>query len=78
MEEGVTFANSIADKPFTHLRVSTRPVIGAENAQQIFDGKIYLLMCSSVATWWHGWTMSRGPGAKGAPRERQKIFKKRK
>ena len=27
---------------------------------------------SGVATGWHGWTMSRGPGAKGAPeRERQ-------
>ena len=27
---------------------------------------------SGVATGWHGWTMSMGPGAKGAPRERQK------
>ena len=23
--------------------------------------------CSGVATGWYGWTMSRGPGAKGAP-----------
>ena len=34
---------------------------------------------SGVATGWHGWTMSRGPGAKGAPeRERQKIKKMKK
>ena len=31
---------------------------------------------SGVATGWYGWTMSRGPGAKGAPRETDK--KKRK
>ena len=33
---------------------------------------------SGVATGWHGWTMSRGPRAKGAPRERQKNQKKKK
>ena len=27
---------------------------------------------SCVATRWHGWTMSRGPGPKGAPREKRK------
>ena len=32
--------------------------------------------CSGVATGWHGWTMSRGPGAKGAPK--RKIGKKNK
>ena len=39
------------------------------------------LKISGVATGWHGWTMSRGPGAKGAPRERQikkKMRKKKK
>ena len=29
-------------------------------------------MSSGVATGWHGWTMSMGPGAKGAPRQRDK------
>ena len=30
-------------------------------------------MIGGVATGWHGWTMPKGPGAKGAPeRERQK------
>ena len=34
---------------------------------------------SGVATGWHGWTMSMGPGSKGAPkRERQKKNKKMK
>ena len=34
---------------------------------------------SGVATGWHGWTMSRGPGAKGVPeREAKKKKKKRK
>ncbi|XP_072038829.1 peroxisomal bifunctional enzyme-like [Amphiura filiformis] len=37
IQEGVTFANDIASKPYRHLMVSTKPVIGAENAQQIFD-----------------------------------------
>ena len=32
---------------------------------------------SGVATGWHGWTMSRGPGAKGTP-ERERPKKKRK
>ena len=32
---------------------------------------------SGVATGWHGWTVSRGPGAKGAPRERDKKGKRR-
>ena len=32
---------------------------------------------SGVATGWHGWTVSRGPGAKGAPKERQKKKKKK-
>ena len=31
---------------------------------------------SGVATGWHGWTMSRGPGAKGAQRK-EKEEKKR-
>ena len=31
-------------------------------------------MIGGVATVWHGWTTSKGPGAKGAPeRERQKM-----
>ena len=29
-------------------------------------------MCSGVATGWHGWTMSRGPGSKMAPESGQK------
>ena len=34
---------------------------------------------SGVATGWHGWTMSMGPGAKGAPeRETKKKQKNRK
>ena len=34
---------------------------------------------SGVATGWHGWTMSRGPGAKGAlERETPKKMKNRK
>ena len=33
---------------------------------------------SGVATGWHGWTMSRGPGAKGAPERETKNEKKRK
>ena len=34
---------------------------------------------SSVATGWHGWTMSRGPGGKRAPeRETKKKMEKRK
>ena len=34
---------------------------------------------SGVATGWHGWTMSRGPGAKGAlEREREREKKKEK
>ena len=32
---------------------------------------------SGVATGWHGWTMSRGPGAKGAPKERHKQKRKK-
>ena len=35
--------------------------------------------CSGVATGWHGWTMSKGPGAKEAPRKRvKKKMKNRK
>ena len=34
--------------------------------------QMHVLKNSGVATGWHGWTMSRGPGVKGAPRERQK------
>ena len=34
---------------------------------------------TGVATGWHGWTMSRGPGAKGAPeRDKKKKNKKMK
>ena len=34
---------------------------------------------SGVGTGWHGWTMSRGPGAKGATeKEREKKMKNRK
>ena len=34
---------------------------------------------SGVATGWHGWTTSRGPGAKGAPeRKTKKKMKKSK
>ena len=32
---------------------------------------------SGVASGWHGWTMSRGPGAKGAPRDREKKEKRK-
>ena len=35
----------------------------------------FLLANSGVATGWHGWTMSRGPGAEGAP---EKDTKKKK
>ena len=38
-----------------------------------------LTMNSGVATGWHGWTMSRSPGAKGVPeRETGKKMKNRK
>ena len=30
------------------------------------------ILISGVATGWHGWIMSRGPGVKRAPRERDK------
>ena len=32
---------------------------------------------SGVASGWHGWTMSRGPRAKGAPRDREKKKRKK-
>ena len=33
---------------------------------------------SGVASGWHGWTMSRGPELKGAPRDREKKKKMKK
>ena len=33
--------------------------------------------CSGVATGWHGWTMSRDPGAKGPPERDAKKEKKK-
>ena len=35
-------------------------------------------MCSGVASGWHGWTMSRGPRAKGAPSGSEKKEKTKK
>ena len=37
------------------------------------------LILSGVASGWHGWTMSRGPGARGGPdRQREKEDKEKK
>ena len=38
---------------------------------------VWTFPASGVATGWHGWTMSRGPGAKGPPREREKKERKK-
>ena len=38
----------------------------------------FSLGAPGVATGWHGWTMSRGPGAKGAPERERETNKKRK
>ena len=37
----------------------------------------YVPVASGVATGWQGWTMSRGPRAKGAPREKKKKKRKK-
>ena len=48
------------------------------NAKSVLTFEIGVIP-SGVATGWHGWTMSRGPGAKGAPeREGKKKMKNKK
>ena len=45
----------------------------------IYQILVILYQSSGVASGWHGWTMSRGPGAKGAPeRQREKQGKEEK
>ena len=48
---------------FHKVHLAAPPVFG--------DFGLDLWSSSGVVTGWHGWTMSRGPGAKGAPKERQ-------
>ena len=45
---------------FHEVHLAAPPVFG--------DFGLHLWSSSGVVTEWHGWTMSRGPGAKGASR----------
>ena len=48
-----------------------------QNIFSLFD-KMFQHISSGVANEWHGWTMSRCPGAKGTPEKETKKQRKRK
>ena len=75
--------NVISEELFRDLRNLKTLVFGKNMISSLEEtlfhenGKLFYLRMwySGVASGWTGWTMSRGPGAKGGPRERERKKK---